>query len=611
MNKEDKQKILAEIKATGGFKIWPEPLEGQEYGPTKIQAQAFNIPHQHPLDIVLFYGGGRAGKTVSACAAGLSYLLKNPGIDIMVGCEEYTHLEKTALNDYRKKLSIRSDWDHPYIGRKPTSHHKRMRMANSSTAWFMHFSDFTVLRGIELAFAHIEEASLLKDKAVFGEIIRRLSSTKVKQRQLFVTSNPEEVHGWLYDTFSLAQFEPGYDGSPMPIGKPCQCQFCAKCIQEGEEILWEDRSCPKCGLKKGNDCPGDQQFWRVVLADPKDNPHLPQDYRQTQKQSTSDVEFQLYTEGKVMELRKGKCYENFIKSKNVYTENKPIDPEREMFWNFDFNIAYQCSVIAQERIEEGLIYPDIIDEIVIPNAGPDHVALEWLRRYHNFNQPVNIIFDPAAFNNSIGPDDGMIRVKIIKNILENPHKYGYPDAQPKLVIPLTKKIEGKTKVYVSSRVDSVNAVLDDGSGFRRLHINPRCIWLIRSLEALKWTENNGKPVIDVAVDKAAAKAPDKTIIRTLSHPTDALGYYIAKRFPLIPRKFSQLYGYIPEVGLVKTNSDGEVEEIYEEKKPAEPKIVYEFEDDFTDPIKVSLWKYLELQGAFEAPEDNPFSAFYW
>lgn len=568
--------------------------------------------------------------TKSAVAAGIAMSLETPGIAGMVGCEEFTHLEKSAMEDYKRLLSIHSDWDHPLVYRKPTSHKKRVQFINGSIIWFMHFSDFSVLRGIELAFGHIEEASLLKDKAVFGEVQRRLSSNRVKCRRLLITSNPEESKGWLYETFNLQQFEPGYKGDPQPIGKPCRCQFCFRCSTENEvddsgaivlvdkkpvprSIAWVDGLCPLCKTVKNGSCPGDQKFWRVIMADPKDNAHIPEDWRETQRQSTTEQEFELYTEGKVIELRSNKCYPNYKFDKNVVTSPMSLDYKKPLFWNFDFNIAYQCSCIVQEQNEDGQVYANILDEIVLPNAGPDDVAKEFLRRYWAFDEVVYFIFDPSAFNNSIRPDDGMVRIKIIVDILEHPDQHGHPGVQPKKCVLITRKEERKTKVMVSARVDSVNHALDDRHGFNRIRVNPHLKWLLRSLEDLKWTDNSGKPVIDTAPDKLAAKAIDKKTLRTLSHPTDALGYYIYKRFPLLAPKYSQMYGFIPGEALVVTTKDGKNVNTIEDKfKPITDedrvKLVFDL-DEVKDPTQQSLREMLDTWGAFDN-STNPFGGFW-
>ena len=578
---EKKLQIKSDILANG-YKVWPKPKEGNPYGPTAIQAQGFNIPHKHFLDVVLIYGGTRSGKTIASVAAGLNYMIRYPGIEIMLGCQEYEHLKRTAITEYRKMLSVETEWDHPLItgwgpkdikGGKPTNQDKTIRLINRSMAYCVHFSDFTILRGSTLGFAHIEEASLIKDASIFKEIIRRMSSPLAPQKQIFITSNPEESRGWLYETFKLKQFEEDYNGPPIPIAPPCNCQFCQVCLskEDPEEVLIpEDKICPKCKTRKDNNCPGNQDWMRVIFTDQRDNVHVDQAYFQAQKlAASSEIEFNLYTKGKVVELKQERPYKSFSRE-NILKEDITLDYTKDMYWSHDFNVSRQSSVIVQEEGDNAIV----IDEIILPyakkpwpKAGPDDVAIEWLQRYHDYNGVVNLIFDPAAFNHSITKDDGGVKVKMIRERLENPEKYRFleedvhklhplfPECKPKRVVELTRKIEGKTKVMVSARIDSTNALLNT-NGHIRLKLNPKCQWTITSLDSVKWKEGSVKPTLDGGVDKADVKNPDKSTVRTVTHPADALSYYVYKRFPVVDVKYTEMYAYLPGAGLIKTSKDG-------------------------------------------------------
>lgn len=532
----------------------------------------------------------------------LKATFETPRIDIMVGCEKFNHLERTTLNDYKKFFSVFSDWDSPLLGKGFNERKKNFSLYNGSTYWCMHFKEFEILRGANLALAHIEEGSLIQDGIfVLGEIFRRMSSTLVEQKRVIVTTNPEEVHGWVYEYFELEKFKPGYSGDPprrcepierypnhqfweergwdlsqnsgFYVGKPCNCQLCQECLNNSRgEFEYVGNNCPNCNVPKGNKCPGNQYFTRVFFFDPKDNPHLDSSYRQTQKLlASSEEEFRLYTEGEVMELKSQFCYPKFNHSNNVLKEDELLDYSRPMFWNFDFNISYQCSVLLQEFPDaSGEITALMFDEQILAESGPDKAALDWLKRYHDFDEIVYIVFDPAAFNRSVTNDDGGIRVKMIKERLENPEKYRFaetdvekknplfPECKPKRVILLTIKEEGKTKVEVSGRVDSVNEALDNDKGFHRIKINPKCKWTIHSLQNVRWKigEKSITPTIDTSVDKMAAKAINKSRVRTLTHPTDALGYYIYKRFPLLEIKRKEMYAYLPGEKLLKTSACG-------------------------------------------------------
>lgn len=586
--KKEKEEILKQP-----FKIWPDPGPNKTYGPTPKQRTLFDIPHKHSLDVVLSIGGGRSGKTVSATARGLQYALEHPGCSLIIGADSGTLLDRTAKEEWRKRLSTHEDWDHPVIYRRPTTHTKRMRLINGSTIWFLHFSEFKILRGTEAVFVHIEEAALLKGRRAVDELIRRLSGSQAKVRQLVLTTNPEETGGWLSEAFALRQFKPDYQGPPIPIGKRCECQFCTQCLEQRDQhFIYIDGICPECKYKKETTCPGDQEFWRVIRSSATENQHLPVGYASGIKSSVSAAEYKLFTEGKLLDLRTGYVYKNFD-STNVLPFDQKLDKEKDLYWSFDFNVSYQCSVICQEMETPNGTIVNVIDELVIPEAGPEHVAKEFLKRYKDYDGTIYIYGDPAALNRKVSSND-VSQFQTIYDILTNPKTAGEEFAQiaPKKVVVTVKKVKRMTKVPVMGRVRSVNGMFKNDDGTKKMFINPSCRYLIRSLEDLKWKESMGSAAIDTQVDKNAAKNPDKESVHVLSHPTDALGYYIYKKYPKDEEPVQPAWAQIPGESTVEINPDGTVNEYrpYVGPEDVEQKIE---EIDYED----SVMGLLEQMGA--------------
>lgn len=490
--------------------------------------------------------------SICASAAAMTYALKYPGCTILVGADTRELLKRTAMRDWERAFSIHEPWDHPLVYRKPHDQNKALKLRNGTTVWFLHFSDFKILRGTGVSFAHIEEASLIKESDALEEIVRRCSETKAPQRQIFLTTNPEESKGWVYDTFNLKQFEPGYDGPRIPIGRPCKCQFCHNCLnQDGVEVEWVNNRCLRCPTTgkvdelgnpletfKTTSCPGDVEFMRVVFFDPSRNPHVPPDYYQSNKQFNSEAKFNLYTKGQVIELRQGRVYKNFS-SVNVPETELKLDYDKELFWSFDFNISFQCSVLCQEKTTADSVEVDVVDELVVPEAGPEHVAKEFLRRYPTYNKDIHMYGDPAALNRKVSSSD-VSQFQIIHDIITDPFNNlteeelkAIPNLVAKTVKVMPRKRKGNTKINVKQKVDSLNYKLCDPSGNIHLRVSKHCLWLIRSLEDMRWKESAGRDMLDTQCDKSAAKNPDKSKVRLLSHPTDALAYYIAKKWPVV------------------------------------------------------------------------------
>ena len=588
------------------FEIWPPctcsycEMRDFKRAPNPDQETAFTIPHSCWLDICLCYGGSRGSKSVVAIAKGIWYALNHPGCTLLIGAKTLDLLKRTALREWQKRFTIRQPWDHPMVERAPNDHNKALYLKNGSVVWFLYFDEFEILRGTGVSFVHIEEASLIEDENALEELVRRMSELLAAQNQIMLTTNPEEKKGWLYELFSLKQFQDDYKGEPMPIGRPCRCQFCNACDDlDGVEVEWvkgkdpkgrDALICPRCPSQKAIDgksnrftikrgeCPGNTEFMRVVFFDPARNPHLPPGYSQGNKSVTGEEKYNLYVKGKVMELRQGKAYDLYSELSNVLPEDISLDYDKEMVWSFDFNVPRQCSVICQERKTPTGTNVHVVDEIVIPNAGPEKIAKEYLFRYPTYDKDVIMHGDPAALNNKIRDNDES-QFQIIANIIQNPDKNMDPEEYqeflklggvPKKVKRIPYKVKGKTKIGVVLKVDSLNHKLRDPSGQIGIFINPSCKWLIKSLEDMRWAEKAGRPALDVACDKADAKNPDKRRVRLVSHITDALGYYIAKKWPVL-RESSGVFVVIPGDSIIEVDEEGNTKVLRTEEAEKEHK----------------------------------------
>lgn len=529
-----------------------------------------------------------SGKTVAACARVIQYLLKYPGSTAIVGALTTKILDRTALEYWKNRFTINADWDHPLIRKKYSPHNKCLRLANGSNCWFLHFKDYEILRGIEADIVHIEEASLLPDESSMNELIRRLSGTKGPLRQMILTTNPEEDRGWMYESFSLKQFEPNYDGPKLPIGKPCQCQYCQYCLfptedsgLESKKVMHIDGVCPECKAPKESDCPGDQEFWRVVRVDAASNKHLNADYVGNVASSMSEAEFEFYNKGRLIELRKGKVYKSFSKSSNVLSSRPELDYSKPMIWSFDWNISYQCSVIIQEQ-NDGTYY--VVDEIVCPESGPEQVAEEFIKRYQDYDQTIYIDGDPAGFNRTYSATDVSRFAAIAKVLTQN--KPGYRKTVD--IIPKKNK-----QIPVGSKVDAANnALCDMVTGERHVFISPHCVYLIRSLSEVKWSETIGRATIDDTPDKNAMRHNDKTKVHLLTHPSDAFAYAMHRLYKVEPA--------VAEAAYVQAN--GEMVEIKNDQV-----LNYSFLKEEPQPEKRS---FLDEIGGFWN-EENSFGGFYW
>lgn len=567
------------------FKLWPEPGPGLPSGPTNKQKLLFieNLPdnpedpffkrpHYHNVDTVLFIGGARSGKTLSSCIRVIKYLLDNPGSTAILGATNRPLLFRSVVKVWQEVFSDVTPWDHlklpnRLITRKPTMTEPRIDFTNGSVAYFLHFSDPEILKGIDADICEFEEADLIRDEGAFEELLARLSGKKGPLRQLILTTNPVRAsRGWIRDKFKLWQMKPDYKGPLEPIVDPCSCHLCQQCLNakygewefidsSGNISTTRGSTCPNPGCKKiqligkpeakDNDCPGNQVFYRVIQTSSVDNIHIPSDYAQSASRGMSEATAAAMVRGEINENIDGLVYSAFTDN-NILKVKQKVDLNKDLIWSLDFNYDPQCSVVCQETETEDGFNITVIDEIVKWNALPEHVAKEFCMRYHKFkgtDREVYLYSDPAGLYGG-GKDLKPTFYQTIVDILRKPSdEFGEYDPhgqsfKVKIMMridpkPYTDKTREKVKINVAERIDATNAMLRNDLGEIRLFVNQSCRYLISSFEGVSWAADGQS--IDKKIDEYAKKK-SKDIVRAMTHPGDSIGYYIAKRFPLIRNK---------------------------------------------------------------------------
>lgn len=421
-----------------------------------------------------------------------------------------------------------------------------------------------ILRGIDASFIWFEEAALLPDKEAFQELLLRLSGKKGSVRQLILTSNPEKLSGWLSDVFKLKQ-KPKADGTYDPIIDPCECHLCQHCLDKklgryeyiddfGELCTKRGSVCPSCNTKKDSDCPGNQVWYRVIRTATHDNIHNPSDMTQSMLKGLDPKAAQIFVEGRLdVDMRESIVYRAFSEGNNLVKEDLEVDISKPLYWAMDFNFDPQCSVICQElEDEEGDFHVAVLDEIVLWNALPEHAAEQFCLRYEDYKEsglPVYIYGDPSGL---YGTGDNLILSyyeKIRKVLIENGFQVKIMMKKPDKSIKDPKKRE-KVKIPVAERLESVNAMLCSAEDPPRVRLklyvgkdSMKCRNLARSLAELQFTDD-GKN-INKQVDRNAGRSTNKDKSHLMTHPSDALGYYIYKRFPIMKHKKGIVFYQVP------------------------------------------------------------------
>jgi hypothetical protein len=182
-------------------------------------------------------------------------------------------------------------------------------------------------------------------------------------------------------------------------------------------------------------------------------------------------------------------YHGFDRDENVM-ELEP-SPYAPVLIGMDFNINPMTAVVAQKAGNQC----QVIDEIVLPNSNTQQMMQEINRRYPGRE---GVVYpDPSAESRKTSAPAGETDLTIIQ-------RARWP-------------VYRNSPYKVVDRINSVNAMLLNAQGSRRLLISPNCEHLIKALDGLTY--------------KAGSKIPDNR--SGLDHITDALAYLIMGVFPII------------------------------------------------------------------------------
>lgn len=596
-------------KNPDGFRIWPWPPSGnpEDYGPNpkqrlffldklsreeKIELHALghrvfqkdgkpwgsNLAHLHPTDVLLAIGGAGSGKSLAAEARCYDTLRRFPRCKVIVGSTNLPFLKKTVLQDWKEIWTPEDadEWGHPDIRQPFVKNDLTMVLQNDATAMFLSLENRAkFLRSHKATLIHVEEGSTLEGGAddILDEFLPRLRDPHSPWKQLIITTNPEERYGPLTKRFNLKQWEEGYSGEPMPIGSPCNCQYCDKCIAKyKEEHLYTNNRCPKCNQKKPNDCPGNQYWQRVLFMYPEDNPHLPSTLASDTAGFMNAEKHSILVGGMIKERHIGAIYEEFT-NKHILKKRRDLNPKLDLHWALDFNNMPQCSVISQVYQPESKQDIQILaaEEIVLPNKSAKTVVREFVRRIRalmpEWNRTVWIYGDASGWTGAT--DDGV------------QHNYG-------LIFEYLEACKINYQVCVPTKNPSIQLRWDSVNQFlkeKRIFVNPDLDWLIASLKETKCSAS-GLKEDETRDQQFRRKIKDTNVPMGLTHPAVAFGYMIAYNWPIIETSSQRPY---------IITADGRLLEFSEND-------VTEFDSDFI----YSDDDGLDLDAELEDPEYDPY-----
>jgi hypothetical protein len=616
MNKREADQYLADL-ASGKrkFDVFKRNDEKWKYGARDHQRPLFlnkmsleyrrKHYHTHGMDVTLIVGGSQGGKTGTAIAVIVDACLTVPGTKALIGALHYEDMKDTIIEELKELFSIDSEWDNPMVTQVPNDRVKFLRFWNGSYIRLFPFKDFKRLRGKRFDIAFLDEASQIPEPAQFYEMPRRMTEQHLKIKQIILTTNlPENPSHWLFPAFKLHEL--GYGTKKTPIGEACKCQYCIECLDmddhgamQGEEVLYVDGVCPECGDKKTTECDGGQHWFRVIQCDASMNDTIDgKQYLMNVKGTQDEMTFRRYALGDVTaELRQGKIWKGYS-SLNVLQRELPLDEKKPLIWTFDFNISYNCSVIVQSLMTPKGLAGIALDEIVIPEEGPEAVVKEFVRRYPYFRPKIYLNGDPNGLNKTNDRNERH-KFQIIYDYLT---EKGYD------VELLVKKEKGHTLIPVATRIDQTNTLFCDANGLRRLFLNPGLLYLQSSLESSRYREGGDKAVdVDKTSDKVAAKLvtkypdkttalsrgmdPDKFTVPCLSHPSEALSYWVAQALKALERGIDLQYFHILGEG---------IQDMQGQSFPRPP--VKTLTEQYEEQVDLEYQEY--LRAGIASPEDD-------
>jgi hypothetical protein len=205
----------------------------------------------------------------------------------------------------------------------------------------------------------------------------------------------------------------------------------------------------------------------------------------------------------------GRAYYAFDRAHNV--KNYGFSGRMSLSWALDFNMNPLCSVVTQAL--NGMVV--VLEELILPDSNTLAACEEFLSRTEKWN--VGSRLSVQVYGDSTGEQRHTSASRTDWQIIKE--FFGrYRDR-----FNVTYRVPSSNPM-VKDRVNCVNARLRSHSGLHRLMVHQHCKHLIRDLEQVCWkTDPHGNSLVEL--DKSDP-------LRT--HVSDALGYYIAREFPMRP-----------------------------------------------------------------------------
>lgn len=209
----------------------------------------------------------------------------------------------------------------------------------------------------------------------------------------------------------------------------------------------------------------------------------------------------------------GRVYYPFLVETHVLPLRHLYNPRAPLIFCFDFNVEPGVAAVCQEvTLPNGLEGTAVIGEVYIPrNSNTPAVCRKLLQDWGGHEGRVVCCGDATGGSRGsakvAGSDWDLIKTEFRQSPLAHRIAYDVPSVNPP----------------ERARVNAVNSRLKSENGDIRLMVDPNAApHVVKDLEG-------------VVLLKGGSGEIDKKSTPELSHISDAVGYYIAKHFPIVKR----------------------------------------------------------------------------
>jgi len=254
--------------------------------------------------------------------------------------------------------------------------------------------------------------------------------------------------------------------------------------------------------------------WKTFQFTTAEGGNVPLGELESAAQELDERTYRQEFEARFETLGVGRAYYAFDREHNV--KNIAFSPQLAVSWSLDFNMNPLCSVLTQAL--QGVVV--VLEELILPDSNTLAACEEFLSRTDKWCRGSRLRFQ--VYGDSTGEQRRTSASRtdwqIVKEFFGRYRDrfdvvFHVPSANP----------------LVKDRVNCVNAKLRNHAGKHRLLVNPSCKQLIKDFEQVSWkTDPHGNPLVELNKSD-----PMRT------HVSDAVGYMIAREFPMRPQKGEQ------------------------------------------------------------------------